>query len=96
MLSYLKYWTSSSHPKIRGSGKAPIKDGFDGIAKASEEALKNAVREYFRTQIKNKPKEISGKVLIRGQPQITTNSGKYTVDLDFFIETVRIIPYTQF
>lgn len=96
MISYLKYWTASTHPKIRGTGSAPVQDGFDGISKACGEAIKDAVRTYFRTQIRNKPKEISGKVLLRRQPRISTDSGQYVVDLDFFIETVRIIPYIQF
>lgn len=96
MLSYLRYWEAAEHDKMHGSGRAPLKNGFDGIGEACDNALKNAVREYFRTKVKNKPKEIRGRVLIQRQPRITTGSGQYVVDLDFFVETIRIIPYSRF
>ena len=96
MLSYLRYWEAAEHDKMHGSGKAPLKNGFDGIGEACDNALKNAVREYFRSKVKNKPKEICGRVLIQRQPRITTGSGQYVVDLDFFVETIRIIPYSRF
>ena len=73
----------------------------DGITITDDQAqifraLKEAVREHFRTQIKNKPKEITGRVLIKNLPKITSVSGKYIVDLDFFVEKDRIIQYTQY
>jgi hypothetical protein len=89
-------WASISNPIIRGKGYGKIKDGFDGITDAAKEAVKDAVRSYFRGRIKNKPKEISGKVLIRDQPTIGIDAGRYMVQLDFFLETDRIIMYTQY
>ena len=59
-------------------------------------ALKEAVRQYWRTLEKNKPKEISGTVLLIRDPRIYVKNGQYIVDLDFFLETDRIIKYTQF
>lgn len=73
-----------------------IADGFDGITNAANDALKNAVREHYRQILKNKPKEIDGHVIIRGTPQIGINAGRYVVELDFFLETDRIVKYTQF
>lgn len=96
MLSYYKFWENMRHDKIHGKGEAPLIKGFDGIQEACAQALKQAVREYFRTQLKNKPKELSGKVLMTSLPRISTSSGKYVVNLDFFIETDRIVQYTQF
>jgi hypothetical protein len=96
MLESLNYWKSIVHPKIQGSGKGAVLDGFDGIQDACRESVKNAVREYYRKEIKNKPKLIMGKVLINGVPRLAMDSGRYVVELDFFLETGRIIKYTQF
>ena len=96
MISYLKYWEAVGHDKTRGHGEANLEKGFAGIKEACDLALKDAVREYFRTQVKNKPKQITGKVLLRKQPRISAISGKYVVDLDFFVEKGTIIQYRQF
>lgn len=92
-LSYER-WTSITRQKIHGTGKASVEKGFEGIEEACSLAIKEAVRSYWRSQIKNKPKEISGKVLLTGSPRIYICSGQYVVDLDFFLETDRIILYS--
>jgi hypothetical protein len=95
-ISYYKSWLSVIHPKIKGIGKASVELEFEGIKEACSQAAKNAVREYWRTQIKNKPKEISGKLLLIGNPRIYIKEGQYIVDLDFFLETDRIVEYKLF
>ncbi len=89
-------WQVITNPRIRGIGYARLSEGFAGIQSACEEALKNAVREYERKIIKNKPKEILGSVIIAKPPLIGIDSGKYMVTLDFFMETDRIITYQTF
>ena len=89
-------WMSVLHPRIRGVGYARLAEGFDGIKKACEESIKNAVREYERTQIKTKPKEITGTVLVSEPPKIGIDAGRYKVLLDFFLESDRIIEYKTF
>lgn len=91
-----KRWTSIIHPKVKGCGSASVQDGFEGIEQACSNAAKNAVREYWRTMEKNKPKEISGTMLLICDPRILIKNGRYEVDLDFFLETDRIVPYTYY
>ncbi len=91
-----KRWESIVHPKIKGKGTGSVQDGFEGIKEACSSAVKNAVHEYWRTMIKNKPKEITGTVLLIKEPRIYIESGQYVVDLDFFLETDRIVTYTQY
>jgi hypothetical protein len=93
MLMLKNQWESVEYQRIRGLGYAPLADGFDGIKQASTEALKDAVREYARGIMKNKPKEISGKVLLVNNPVIAINSGRYKIELDFFIELSTIVTY---
>lgn len=94
-LSYER-WASITHPKVRGHGSAPVENGFEAIQEACSEALKNAVREYWRTQTKNKPKEILGRVLLIQNPRIYISEGRYIVDLDFFLETDKIVTYRYY
>jgi len=54
------------------------------------------VREYWRTMVKNKPKEILGRVLLIQDPRIYIYEGQYVVDLDFFLQTDRIILYSNY
>jgi hypothetical protein len=91
-----KLWSSIQNPLIQGRGFGKIKDGFDGIETAAKNALKEAVRARYRAEIKNKPKEISGSVLIRQPPLVGITEGQYAIFLDFFLERDRIIQYTTY
>ncbi len=96
MIREFKMWHSINFDKIQGKGLGKISDGFDGIIEASKNSLKNAIREHYREIIKNKPKEIRGKVIIRKLPKIGIISGRYSVELDFFLETNRILKYRYY
>ncbi len=89
-------WASIQNPTIQGRGYGDLEAGFDGIKQAAQEALKNAVRDYYRNTIKNKPKEITGRVLLRKTPMIGIDAGRYVIKLDFFLECGTILEYTQF
>ena len=89
-------WASIQNPVIHGYGYGNVSDGFDGIVDAAKDALKNAVREHYRAKIKNKPKEITGSVLIRKEPLIGIDEGRYTIKLDFFLEYDTIINYNVY
>ena len=95
---HLTTWrnTWKNFHKISGRGHGKLIDGFDGIYEGATLALKEAVREYARSITKNKPKEITGEVLVTGLPSIGLKSGRYIVDLDFFLNVSRIINYTIF
>lgn len=94
-LAYMR-WETIVNPKIKGHGTAPISAGFSGIQTACAAAIKDAVRAYWRDNIKNKPKEISGTVLLIQSPRIYIYEGQYVVDLDFFLKTDRIVLYSYY
>ena len=89
-------WKSIKNPVIGGIGYASVEKGFEGIEEAAREALKDAIRSYYRKVIKNKPKEITGSVLIRDFPTLGITSGRYVINLDFFLECGRIIEYSVY
>lgn len=89
-------WNSIQHPVIKGRGYGNVSDGFEGFTDAAKDALKNAVREHYRKIEKNKPKEIRGSVLIKDAPLSSVVSGRYVINLDFFLEYGKIIQYTNY
>lgn len=91
-----KLWSSIQNPCISGRGTGPIEKGFDGIKEAASDAVKQAVRSYYRNEIKNKPKEKTGSVLIRKPPVLGILSGNYSINLDFFLESDTITNYTVY
>lgn len=93
---YYKQMSNIKNPHVLGSGKGKVSKGFPGVEEAALLAIKDGIREYYRKIIKNKPKEISGTILIRKIPAIYIDSGHYVVELDFFLQTSKIKEYSQF
>lgn len=89
-------WSSIQNPVIGGIGYGSIEKGFDGIEEAARDSLKSAIRNYYRKLVKNKPKEISGSVLIRNLPTLGIDAGRYVINLDFFLECGRIVEYSVY
>ena len=89
-------WASIKNPVIGGIGYGSIEKGFEGIEEAARESLKAAIRNYYRQVIKNKPKEITGAVLIRKFPTLGIDAGRYVINLDFFLECGKIIEYSVY
>ncbi len=96
MKIYKKQMSNIKNPHIIGHGKDKVSKGFEGVQNAALNSIKDGIREYYRKVIKNKPKEITGSVLIRKVPAIYIDSGQYVVELDFFLQTSRIKEYNQF
>ncbi len=89
-------WERITQQTAHGRGKGKISSGFEGITDAARGAVKDALRKHYRAVIKNKPKEIRGKLLIRKAPLLGLDAGHYILELDFFLETDRIVKYTKF
>ncbi|MBP5401620.1 MAG: hypothetical protein J6Y36_00520 [Treponema sp.] len=96
MIRIYKRYSSIKTAKVTGTGKGKLSKGYEGLEEATRNAVKNGIREYYRKIIKNKPKEITGTILIRQVPAVLINSGYYVVELDFFLETGKIKEYSQF
>ncbi len=96
MMLYRRHWQSIYHPQIRGTGVASIYEGDEGFKAACAEAAKNALRNYARGIVKNKPKEITGRVLLSEAPLISIRNGKYVAQLEFLLEIDEILPYSSF
>ena len=91
-----KHWNSVKFPKINGTGSGSVRDGDEGIRDAYAEAILKAVREYVQGFVKNKPKEISGTVLLEDFPLLSVQSGRYVAKLELLVDISRIVPYSSF
>jgi hypothetical protein len=93
-------WDSIQFPRVSGTGESlylDSVDSIDGIKEAVKNAAKNAIRIYAQKQTKNKPKEVTGTILLKDiDPNIKIIKGKYTAHLDFFLYVDKIIQYSQF
>lgn len=89
-------WRKLESQRLSSWGKGSVREGFFGIKKAFEESLKNGIRAFYRTRVKNKPKEIRGRVLLRRAPVVGVDAGRYVLRLDFLLQTIKILEHTQF
>ncbi len=96
MVQSWNQWADIKNPRILGLGGGKVSKGFEGIEDAAQNALKDAVRNYYRKILRNKPKQITGKVLVNKIPAILIKSGEYQLQLDFFLETGIIKEYQNF
>ena len=89
-------WLSVKNPKIHAQGKGKLISGIEGIKDAYAEAIKNAVRSYAQGLTKNKPKEITGTVLLTDYPRLIVQHGYYLADLSFYLEIADIRKYNYY
>lgn len=68
---------SNVMPAVSGFGEAPFYQGPEGRMKAVQEGIKNAIREYARTVMYNKPQNLKGLVVLDAAPRMMMDSGLY-------------------
>ncbi len=96
-MQYRKWWSSVNIVKIQGKGSASITLGPEGIKQAVTDAAKTAIRAYLQKTEKNKPKEMTGSILLADEsPRIYIDHGQYVADLDFFLYVDKIDRYSYY
>ncbi|UCF97841.1 MAG: hypothetical protein JSV89_22165 [Spirochaetaceae bacterium] len=91
-------WASNSVEASSGVGSYSVftAPGPEGKRQALQEALKNAVREALRPVHYNKPREVTGEIIIWSEPQTVIRSGTYTTQLDVKLRVKEIRSYSLF
>ena len=90
------YWDSVLFTASSGRGQGERTRETAGIRDAYTTAIQAAIREYARKQIKNKPKELRGEVLLSDEPRLFVQSGYFIADVRILINLQEIIPYRNF
>ena len=78
-------WRRNTRISAAGKGAAPLLEGLDGKIRAIEEGVKQAVRGYMRTKTFNKPRLITGRVLLEEPPRVFVSSGEYVATVELFL-----------
>ena len=86
-------WGSNTVAQATGSGEAGIMGGPGERLTSLKEAVKNAVREHLRSRIYNKPREVSGEVLLWEGPETARRSGAYVTRVKIRLRVGEIVPY---
>ena len=91
-------WSSNSVEASSGVGSYSVFTATspEGKRNALQDALKNAVREALRPVVFNKPREITGEILIWNEPHAVIQSGTYTTQADVKLRVKEIRSYSLF
>jgi hypothetical protein len=89
-------WESSAVAKSAGSGEGSLFKGYRDKITALDNAIKNAIREYLRTRILNKPREIRGEVILWEDPRTIVRAGVYVTTAAVKLRVTEIVPYRIF
>lgn len=89
----LDYWDSNTFPSASGTGIGDLFIGREGKYEAIREGVKEAVRNYLRPRVFNKPREITGEAVLAEVPYIVIDAGGYHAKVRIKLEVREVQPY---
>ena len=89
-------WSRARTITSKGVGSADRKLEIDGVRDAYHQAAHNAIRTYLRKSLKNKPKCVTGELLIRDNPRLYVAGGKFYAEISIYLSIKDVIPYEVF
>jgi len=92
----IESWQSIIIPTATGRGQGNIFLGFTEKFTSIKMAIKDAVHNLLRPQIINKPREITGQILLLQEPRIVISDGLYSATINVKLNIFEIIPYKIF
>ncbi len=93
-LRRLSLWNSNIYPEAEGLGKASFFEGEGARIESVKNGIKMALRNYLRARVRNKPREITARVLLDQSPYIVVDAGGYQAKTRVKLNIERVIPYT--
>lgn len=92
----LRGWRSIDVERARGIGYAPLLQGLPGKITSVEEAIYRAIRDHLRERYQNRPREVTGTVVLRTPPRIRTVAGEYEAIVDVVLNIDEVRSYLVF
>jgi hypothetical protein len=86
-------WESNTAALSTGRGKAPTSVGPAGKGASLEDAVRDAIRLSLDTRWVNKPRQVSGDVVLWDDPQVIVRSGVYSTVAKVKILVRELVPY---
>lgn len=95
-IARLQAWSSNTFESVEGRGTAPIQGGYQAKFESFDQAIKNAIREYLRPQIKNKPRQIEARVVLVEPPYTIIDVGGYHSKVRIKADIREVLPYSAY
>jgi len=92
----LTYWDSIRFHPAKGRGTGERIRETQGIRDAYSHAVLQAIRTLARGLEKNKPKEISGEILLRSSPRLFADEGRFVAEVSVLVNIREVVPYTLY
>ncbi|WP_319559450.1 hypothetical protein [Marispirochaeta sp.] len=89
-------WLSAAIPSVMGYGEERAVLGHEGKMEAYRRALKEAVREYARPRMRNKPMRLEGELLLIDTPSVSIVAGRYAVKMRLKINLNKTSSYGSY
>ncbi len=89
-------WASADFKPAGGSGGAPVNKGVEARREAYGAAIKEAVREYLRPLVKEKPREIRGRLAFAAVPRVVYQKGAYVAIVKLRLKIDAVEPYAVY
>ena len=93
LLPWVISWDTNILPEISAIGMGNLYSGLDGKKEAINNSVKEALRNYLRPRIYDKPRKISGIARLASVPYITMDSGKYVCKARVTLRFEEILEY---
>jgi hypothetical protein len=89
-------WDSNTAALSTGRGTAALQLGEAARTRALESAIRDAIRRSLDTRYLNKPREITGEVVLWTDPDVLARSGTYTTTVTIKLLVRELVPYRIF
>jgi hypothetical protein len=94
----MEAWSAYPLRGIQGTGSAslvaPDEDHWvDPLKEALKDAARAGLREMLRTQERNRPKAVTGRLALANFPRYWIHGDTWEISASFRLEIVEIIPY---
>ena len=89
-------WDSNTADLSSGLGTAPIPRGDAGRRASLDSAIRDAIRRSLDTRYVNKPREVTGEVVLWTEPSVIAHSGLWRTTVTVKILVREIVPYRIF
>ena len=93
MRSWIMYWSSGAFPMTGGKADGSFLKGFAAKEDAVKKGVKEAVRNYMRSRIHNKPQKIEGEFVFASPPVYSYAGGIYTASVKVKLNVKKVSSY---
>jgi hypothetical protein len=89
-------WDSNMADLSTGEGTAAIQEGEGGRTKSLESAIRDAIRRSLDIRYVNKPREVTGEVVLWTDPTVVVKSGTWLTVATVKLIVRELVPYRIF